>query len=155
MAGVVDLPQDFFREGPATIACVVRAAAHQQVPSNVLLALASVEGGKNRQAVRNSNGSYDLGHFQINTIHLGRFSGFGISRYDIQNRGCYNALLAAWMLREKLSENNDQDFWTRAANYHSKTPVYNRRYRAKLVKMAEKWGHWLSKEYNAVTVTFK
>ncbi|WP_240533915.1 hypothetical protein [Aeromonas veronii] len=43
----------------------------------MLLALASVEGGKNGQFVGNTNGSKDIGHFQINTIHWkqnGRFA---------------------------------------------------------------------------------
>jgi len=60
---------DFYAIRPATIYCVIRAAQKQGVPANVLLALASVEGGKNGQFVGNTNGSRDIGHFQINTIH--------------------------------------------------------------------------------------
>ncbi|RWA30462.1 conjugal transfer protein TrbN, partial [Xylella fastidiosa subsp. fastidiosa] len=39
---------------------------------------------------------------------------------------------------------NDQgDIWTRAANYHSRTPQYNAVYRISLIKRAGKWENWL------------
>lgn len=84
----------------------------------MLLALASVEDGKNGQAcVGNTNGSRDIGHFQINTIHWkqnGRFAQYpSIGQQDVGWRGCYNAELAVWMLRQHINEPTGQDFWTR------------------------------------------
>lgn len=137
------------RVGPADISCVIQAAVRQGVPANVLLALASVEGGKNGQLVRNTNGTYDVGHFQINTIHFAPGGIFGhIKRTDAAWRGCYNAELAAFFLRKRLDAPTGKDYWTRVANYHSATPKFNSIYRAKLVPLAESWGHWLQANYN-------
>lgn len=137
------------------IKCVLESANRQQVPANVLLALFSLERGKNGQLVRNRNGSYDIGHFQINTIHFGKngiFAKMGIRQEDAAWRGCYNAELAAYLLRMHLSKNNGQDFWTKAANYHSYTPVHNRRYRARLIPLARDWADFLVNQYPNVHV---
>jgi hypothetical protein len=142
---------DFYAKRQATIQCVVEAAHKQRVPANVLLAIASVEAGRNGQTVENVNGSFDLGHFQINTIHFGprgQFRKYPITIEDVRWRGCYNAELAAWMLRQHIEEpGNGQDYWTRVANYHSRTPEFNARYRGKLIPYAVKWGEWLQAAY--------
>ena len=146
----------FYSEGPASIQCVIEAAKRQNVPANVLLAIASVEGGKNGQAVKNTNGTFDLGHFQLNTMHFGEggmFTRVGIKAKDAAWRGCYNAELAAWMVRRHLDAPGNQDYWTRVANYHSATPKFNGIYRAKLIPMAERWGRWLQSNYKT-TVTY-
>lgn len=153
-----DLPlRNSYAVGPANIDCVLDAARRQNVPANVLLAIASVEGGKNGQFVGNTNGSQDIGHFQINSIHFSRGGQFAespsITRQDVAWRGCYNAALAAWMVRKKIDENMDQDYWTRVANYHSKTPKYNAIYRKKLIPLAVKWGNWLQQRYLNVSVS--
>ena len=103
------------RVGPADIPCVIQAAMRQGVPANVLLALASVEGGKNGQFVRNTNGTDDLGHFQINTMHFDTQSGVfrHVSKTDAAWRGCYNAELAAWFLRQRLDAPGNHDYWVR------------------------------------------
>ena len=96
---------------PADLDCVLAAASRQNVPANVLLGLSSIEMGKNGQAVRNKNGSYDLGHFQINSVHFGKngiFTKMGIRAEDAQWRGCYNAELAAYLLRTHLDANTRQ-----------------------------------------------
>jgi hypothetical protein len=135
---------------PADINCVIQAAQRQQVPANLLLAIASIEGGKNGQYVGNENGTQDIGHFQLNTTHWQRngiFARFDISQEDVAWRGCYNAELAAWLLRQHLQAASDQDYWTKAANYHSKTPKFNRIYRSKLIPLAVRWGDWLRLQY--------
>ncbi|MDR2208079.1 MAG: transglycosylase SLT domain-containing protein [Azoarcus sp.] len=150
---------DFYGIRPATINCVIEAAQRQRVPANVLLAIASVEGGKNGQIVENTNGTFDLGHLQINSIHFapsGRFGKLPITKEDVTWRGCYNAELAAWILRQHLEEpDTGKDFWTRAANYHSRTPEHNARYRQKLIPLSRQWGDWLQKRYTrqGVSVT--
>lgn len=55
MAGVTLPPNDFYAFRPATVKCVIEAANKQAVPANLLLALASIEGGKNGQEVLNTN----------------------------------------------------------------------------------------------------
>ena len=141
----------FHAVGPADINCVLVAAERQGVPANVLLAIASVENGRNGQAVQNTNGTLDIGHFQINTMHWDENGIFwnkpGITREDVAWRGCFNAEVAAWMLRQHLEEKNGQDYWTRAANYHSRTPRFNAIYRQRLIQFATSWAQYLEREY--------
>ena len=148
---------NFYGIRPANIECVIQAAQKQDVPANVLLALASVEGGKNGQFVGNTNGSKDIGHFQINTIHWGERGQFSkypsITQQDVAWRGCYNAELAAWMLHQHINASTDQDFWTRVANYHSKTEKYNKVYREKVIPYAVQWGKYLQHEYADILIS--
>lgn len=143
---------DFYAFKPASIDCVMEAARSYEVPAHVLLGIASQERGKNGQRVRNTNGSYDLGHFQLNTIHFksdGVFRNIDIN--DAKWRGCYNAELAAWLLRKQLLRTNkSSDFWTRVAGYHSWTPSKNAIYRKSVRKYAEDWKVWLNKRNMSV-----
>lgn len=56
--------------------------------------------------------------------------------------GCYPFALAAWRLRKRI-EYDTGDLWTRAANYHSRTPQFLV-YRADLMVRA-RWADWLGK----------
>ena len=146
-----------YSTSPANIECVIKAANRQAIPANVLLAIYSIEAGKNGQSVKNSNGSSDLGHFQINTIHWkpnGILTKLNIRREDVQWKGCYNAEVAAYLVRLAINENSQQDYWTRVANYHSKTFSANNNYRAKLIPLAQNWGHFLAKEYGSVNTVY-
>lgn len=136
------------RVGPADIPCVIQAALRQGVPANVLLAVASVESGKNGQYVRNTNGTDDLGHFQLNTIHFDTQAGVfrRVNKIDAAWRGCYNAELAAWFLRQRLDAPGG-DYWVKAANYHSATAEYNSIYRRKLIPLAARWGRWIQANF--------
>lgn len=146
---------DFYAVKPATVECVIQAAAKREVPANVLLALASIEGGKNGQLVRNENGTSDVSHFQINTAtYRAELAPLGVALHDLQWRGCYNAELAAYLLRKRLLEPGQQDFWTKAANYHSKTPKYNAVYRKKLVALSTEWANWIQTTYS-VSVSYR
>jgi hypothetical protein len=134
---------------PATIECVVQAASFQGIPPAVLLAIGSMENGKNGQAVVNTNGTYDLGHMQINTsTYKYEIAKYGVSMEEVRWNGCRNVEVAAYLLKKRLKENPHQDFWTRVANYHSKTPVYNMRYKSKLVPLAQRWDTWLKNNPN-------
>lgn len=144
----------FYARGPATIQCVIEAANKHNVPAHVLLGIASKEYGRNGQTVRNTNNSYDMGHFQLNTIHFRPGEAFGhIKMEDARWRGCYNAELAAWHLNRQLTKKGKEgvDFWTRAGGYHSWTPGPNRIYvhgTAKnkgLKHYAQEWLVWLNK----------
>ncbi|MGL4857523.1 lytic transglycosylase domain-containing protein, partial [Plesiomonas sp.] len=52
--------------------CIAKASQLYSVPGILLKAISQVEGGKKWTISKNSNGSYDLGPMQINTIHLPR-----------------------------------------------------------------------------------
>ncbi|WP_323025689.1 hypothetical protein [Castellaniella sp.] len=140
---------------PATIECVIDAANRQGVPPNVLLGIASSEMGANGDRLTNTNKSQDLGHFGINTIHFEPgepLAEAGIRPEDVATRGCYNAEVAAWLLRKHLNRKRGEGFWTWAANYHSTTPKNNAIYRKKLIRYSEQWGRWLKYRYPQVSI---
>lgn len=129
------------------VVCSVTAAIKYEVPANLVLAVAEKEGGKPGQRVRNSNGTDDVGAMQFNTAYLRDLERqYGITANDVAQAGCYSYDLAAWRLRGHI-RNDSGDLWTRAANYHSRTPEYNAPYRADLMKKAEQWGTWLSERF--------
>jgi hypothetical protein len=140
---------------PASVECVIEAAVRQNVPANILLAIASIEGGKNGQVVRNTNGTVDISHFQINSsTYRAELKPMGVKIEDLQWRGCYTAELAAHLLSKRLSEPGTVDYWTRVANYHSKTPKHNSVYRRKVIALSMEWARWLQSSYS-VAVTHR
>jgi hypothetical protein len=129
-----DSPSSYLQE---RIECSIQAANHYHIPALVLLAVAEQEGGKPGQKVRNSNGTYDYGVMQINTVSLADLKRFGINEHHVLANGCYPYYLAAWRIAGHL-QNDEGDIWQRAANYHSRTPTYNRLYRSNLIRRAAK-----------------
>jgi pyruvate/2-oxoglutarate dehydrogenase complex dihydrolipoamide acyltransferase (E2) component len=124
------------------VVCSITAAVKYEVPANIVLAVAEQEAGKPGQWVENTNGTQDVGPMQFNTTYLAELRKYGITAQDVARGGCYSYDLAAWRLRGHL-RNDQGDIWTRAANYHSRTPQYNAVYRASLIKRAGKWENWL------------
>ena len=132
--------------------CAVSAAVKYEVPANIVLAVAEKEGGKPGQWVRNSNGTHDVGPMQFNTAYLRDLARYGITADDVAAAGCYSFDLAAWRLRMHI-RNDKGDLWTKAANYHSRTPRYNTVYRADLIRKATKWADWLEARFVTLDVT--
>jgi len=124
------------------VVCSITAAVKYEVPANIVLAVAEQEAGKPGQWVENANGTQDVGPMQFNTVYLAELRKYGITVQDVAQGGCYAYDLAAWRLRGHL-RNDRGDIWTRAANYHSRTPQHNAVYRASLIKRAGKWESWL------------
>lgn len=141
---IANLQPDEIKE---RVICSVVAAVKYDVPANIVLAVAEVENGKPGQYVQNTNGTYDVGPMQFNTDYLAELARYGITPEDVANTGCYPYELAAWRLRGHI-RGDTGDVWTRAANYHSRTPKYNARYRVKLIRAAQKWADWLARRFN-------
>ncbi len=127
-AGTVALKQE-------RVVCSAAAAQRYGIPPRLLLAVAEQEGGRPGQWVRNRNGTFDVGSLQFNTAYLADLARFGITPAHVAAHGCYPYELAAWRLRGHLNEGG-ADVWTLAANYHSRSPSANARYRARLVARA-------------------
>ncbi|MBY0241067.1 MAG: conjugal transfer protein TrbN [Burkholderiaceae bacterium] len=125
------------------ISCSLAAAAKYQVPAAMLLAVADKEGGRPGLVVRNKNGTSDIGTMQFNSAYVATLAPYGIRAAHVALAGCYPFELAAWRLRDHLA-NDTGDVWTRAANYHSRTPQYNSVYRADLIVKARQWNAWLT-----------
>jgi len=145
---VADLPPQLQER----VVCSIASAVKYKVPANLVLAVAEKEGGRVGQWVRNANGTHDVGPMQFNTSYLVELARYGITADDVSASGCYPYNLAAWRLRMHI-RNDTGDLWTRAANYHSRTPHYNTTYRADLVRRAAKWADWLEARFTTVDVT--
>jgi len=128
------------------VVCSITAAVKYEVPANIVLAVAEQEGGKPGQWVRNTNGTYDVGTLQFNTSYLKKLEPYGITTTDVEQAGCYPYELAAWRLRQHILHDRG-DLWTRVANYHSRTPTRNVRYRSSVMRKAGKWANWLSARF--------
>ena len=120
------LPQHAVATQPDSVQCANDAVARMGVPPIVVAGIMQVEGGKLGMESPNSNGSFDLGPMQINTIHLKEFANYGISRAMLRDDLCVNVAAAAFMLRRHYQTTGD---WATAiTRYHSKTPVHAARY---------------------------
>jgi hypothetical protein len=135
------------------IVCSISASAKYGIPANVLLAVAEKENGKDGQWVRNTNRTYDVGPLQFNTRYLEQLARYQIAPADVAAAGCYAYDLAAWRLRQHILKDAG-DIWTRVANYHSRTPRFNVRYRRDLIYAAARWADWLAIRYSTYEVTF-
>ncbi|WP_395827931.1 muramidase [Collimonas sp.] len=144
----IDLPPQLQER----VVCSISAAAKYEIPANIVLAVAEKEGGKPGQWVRNTNGTHDVGPMQFNTAYLSTLGRYGITADDVAAAGCYPFDLAAWRLRQHI-KNDSGDLWTRAANYHSRTYIYNTTYRADLMVKAVKWADWLAARFVTYDVT--
>lgn len=133
------------------VICSIEAAVKYNVPANIVLAVAELENGKPGQYVRNDNGSHDVGPMQFNTNYLKDLSAYGITAEDVNTSGCYPYELATWRLHNHIKYDQG-DIWTRAANYHSRTPEYNSEYRSKLKTAASRWAGWLMRHFKTRVV---
>ena len=143
---MIDALPDIPSERQEMVTCSLGAALAYDVPANVLLAVAEKEAGRPGQWVRNTNGSFDVGALQFNTSYLRDLKSYGITAEDVAAPGCYPFMLAAWRIRGHLLHDSG-DVWTRASNYHSRTPRFNMRYRADLIRRAVRWSTWLDSHF--------
>jgi hypothetical protein len=125
-------PDLFYQE---RLSCSFQAAEHYHIPPLVMLAVAEQESGKPGQQVRNQNHTVDYGAMQINSVMLKELQSYGITAQHVLASGCYPYYIAAWRLSGHLHKDQG-DLWQRVANYHSRTPVYNQRYRRQLIARA-------------------
>ncbi len=102
------------------------------VPLWALIGILATEKGKIGQAIQNKNRTWDLGAFQINTIHINELTKIGISPESILTDANINALVATWLLSKHFTES--QNIWEAIGNYHSKTPKFKLNY---IKKVAE------------------
>ena len=116
--------------------CLMIAAQNYAIPPQVMFGIMSVEGGKVGQQVRNTNGTYDLGPMQINTLWTRVLAKeWGVSQATahrlIRDDACTNANVAAWIFRKNLNEARSL---SKAIEwYNSRTPSIGRKYRRKVV----------------------
>nr|WP_229650316.1 lytic transglycosylase domain-containing protein [Vibrio splendidus]MCC4882976.1 lytic transglycosylase domain-containing protein [Vibrio splendidus] len=112
--------------------CVSYSANHFDINKNVIKSIVLVEGGKAGTMSRNSNGTYDMGIMQINTIHLPDIKKKypTVTWKDVAYDPCINIGIGSWILSQRLKEASS--YWVGVGNYHSKTPKFRNRYLKKI-----------------------
>ena len=123
--------------------CLMIAAQNYAIPPQVLVGILYVEGGKVGQQVRNSNGTYDLGPMQINTLWTKELAKeWGVSRSYahkvIRDDACTNVNVAAWIFRKNWNEAGSLS--KAIAWYNSRTPSIGRKYRKKVITAMKRNG---------------
>ncbi len=106
---------------PLTESCVVRAATAANIPLPIMYGILATEGGKVGEAWDNTNGTWDIGPFQVNTCHLNDLAKLGVRPETIMQSGCVNAYAAAWIIKQNLKQTKG-DLWEAVGWYHSRTP---------------------------------
>ena len=124
-------------------ACMMMAAQTYDVPPALLVGIYKAEGGKVGQEVLNTNGSYDLGPMQINTLWIPELAKkWGVSndkaRMMVRDDACTNLDVAAWILRGHLDET--QDLTQALQHYHSRTDKYGTRYKKRVMALMQQNG---------------
>ena len=124
-------------------ACLMLASQTYSVPPAVLVGIYKVEGGKVGQEVSNTNGSYDLGPMQINTIWMPELAQkWGVTdetaRKWVRDDACTNVSVAAWILRGHIDETGSLS--QAIGNYHSRTPHYGKTYKSKVINVLNENG---------------
>ena len=122
---------------PLTADCVLDAAHSSGMPAAALFAILATEGGKTGEALSNKNGTWDMGPFQLNTVHLNEPAAMGISPDAVLRDGRVNAYAAAWLLRKEYRRTGN--LWRAIGTYHSRTPhrrdAYIRRVKSNLERL--------------------
>jgi len=124
-------------------ACMMLASQTHNVPPAVLAGIYQAEGGKVGQQVKNTNGSFDLGPMQINTIWLPELAKkWGVNSDTahqwIRDDACTNVGVAAWILRGHLNETHSLS--KALEHYHSRTPKYGKKYKKRVLNLMKKNG---------------
>jgi hypothetical protein len=122
---------------PLTADCILDAARINGMPAAALFAILATEGGKIGEALSNKNGTWDMGPFQVNSVHLNELSAMGISPEAVLRDGRVNAYAAAWLLRKEYQRTGS--LWRAIGAYHSRTPhrrdAYIRRVKSNLERL--------------------
>lgn len=116
--------------------CVEVAARHYLLPSALLRAIRSQEGGSSGAWRMNADGSVDYGVMQINSRWLPQLAREGYTASVLTYDACACIAAGAWILARALADRSawnraDADaraYWRAVGDYHSHTPQRNRRY---------------------------
>jgi len=118
-------------------ACFDEAAARYRVPTSLLMAISRVESSGNPQAIsRNPDGSYDIGHMQINSRWLPLLKRYGIDERSLFD-ACTNTYVGAWILAQNIH---------RLGYNWEAIGAYNARSRHKRMEYARKVAAFLKRE---------
>ena len=116
--------------------CFAAAGAYYHISPQLLVAISRYESGLNPGAINyNTDGSYDYGLMQINTIHADDLNRVGIPWSSLSDP-CTNVMVGAWLLSQRVREYGYT--WKAVGAYHSKTPGLRDRYAMEVAKLLAK-----------------
>lgn len=123
--------------------CLILASQTYNVPAAAMIGIMHVEGGHVGQQVLNTNGSYDLGPMQVNTLWLPQLSRLwkvdvNTAHIWVRDNGCVNVYVAAWILRQKIDQT--AGLYSGIARYHSGTGWRGDRYAKRVLAVMERKG---------------
>ena len=129
--------------GKILAACLMLASQTYSIPPAVMVGIYKAEGGKVGQEVQNTNGSYDLGPMQINTIWLPELAKkWGVSedtaRKWVRDDACTNVSVSAWILKQHIQETKSLS--QAIAYYNSRTPIHGTKYKKRVIDIMKDEG---------------
>ena len=110
--------------------CINQAAETYHVPAKLIISVLNVERGKAGMAMHNTNGTYDLGPMQINTLHWPALYRYGITPKEVQYNPCINVKVGSWILARSIAEG--KNLLEGVGDYHSHTKKLNEFYSANI-----------------------
>lgn len=119
-------------------ACFDEAATRFSLPVSLLRAISRVESSGRPSAVnRNRNGSYDIGHMQINTGWLPVLERYGITQQQLFD-ACTNTYVGAWILAQNISKLGYS--WKAIGAYNAANPDKRKQYALKIAAVLRREG---------------
>ncbi len=121
--------------------CIHRAAFGRPWLEKTLWGLRDQEGGWIGAAIRNRNGSYDLGPFQINSWWVPRIAARirypdAAVTYWLRMDPCFNAEAARWIILTVLRSSTS--YWQAVGRYHSPERLRGTRYAASVARRLQR-----------------
>ncbi|MBD1389538.1 lytic transglycosylase domain-containing protein [Neiella sp. HB171785] len=103
--------------------CIEQHATAYEIPPAVAKAMLMVEGGRVGTIKANTNGTYDLGVAQINTMNLPLIQQHfpDIDAKSLVFDPCASIQVSMWFLDRKIQQ-RDGSLWEGVGDYNSRTP---------------------------------
>jgi len=124
------------------VECINQAAISYHVPAVLIVSVLLTEGGRIGSMTPNTNGTFDYGPMQINTVWLSKIKPYGISEHDIQYDPCVNVGVGAWILGQRIADS--PDVWYGIGSYNSYSLSQNSHYKHKVSNVYERLHRYLS-----------
>lgn len=123
-------------------ACILAAAQIHSVPASAMVILLMIEGGRLGMRSPNTNGTGDLGPFQVNEIWVPKIARYwgvpeGQAYTLLRDDLCSNADAAGWIFGANLRDVGDK-VWEGVARYHSMRPDLQNAYLNKAFDAAQR-----------------
>lgn len=112
--------------------CIDHAEEWFELPSGLLRAIRLAEGGWDGLWQPNTDGTYDLGRAQVNTIWMRTL--VGVEPSDVADDPCLNAWVAGHIFASEM-DSSKQNVWAAVGNYHSRTGRHHWRYRPRVLEV--------------------